>query len=226
MSHLPKPTRVRLVERVGFGLYVLVAVVLVGRQVSGSILGALTSPSPAIASTARPTAVPSATAPGASPAPSATVSAVPSQSPRPTAAPIVVSAYQYGARRYAAIVMPVGETLTSPIAGTASVVVYQFLGGEIRVGSNIPSEPFFPYITITSSDARVVIRPAALDQDVQLTVRNGEAVAVGSPLLVTRSAAASSWRTFYDRGVTAQVIASASSWPSGVELDPVPLFRR
>ena len=154
------------------------------------------------------------------------MTAAPSQSPQPTPAPIVVSAYQNAGRRFAAITIPVGGTLTSPIAGTVSVVTYQFLGGEIRVGSNIPSEPFFPYITITSSERRLILRPAALTQDVQLIARSGEAVAVGSPLFTTRSAAASSWRTFYDRTVTAQVIASLAAWPSGAELDPVPLFSR
>jgi hypothetical protein len=61
---------------------------------------------------------------------------------------------------------------------------------------------------------------------VQVLVKNGQAVEAGGPLFTIRGGGASSWRTFYDPGVTAQVIASVAALPSGSELDPVPLFKR
>jgi hypothetical protein len=61
---------------------------------------------------------------------------------------------------------------------------------------------------------------------VQLIVKDGQAVAAGNPLFRVAAAGASSWRTFYDQSVTAQVIASVSAVPSGAELDPVPFFER
>ncbi len=228
MSGLLTPSLVRAAERIGFWVYVLVAVLVVGRYMTDKVVGATTpgpAPSPTAAATAPPTAQPPTAATPITATPSVAVTAAPTPSPQPTPAPLVVTAYQNGARRFAALVVPVGHTLTSPIAGTASVVVYQFLGGDVRIGSNIPSEPFFPYITITSADRKLILRPGALDRDVQLIVRDGQAVAIGSPLFRTVSEGASSWRTFYDGSVAAQVIASVAAWPSGTDLDPVPLFR-
>src|ERR1700682_2580993 len=227
MSEPFTPTRVRLAERLGFGLYVLIAVALVVRQIGGKIAGgAPSSSAPTLTATVATTAQPSTAAPTIAPKPQPTATAAPTQSPLATPGAAVVTAYQNGGRRFAGLAVPVGTTLASPIAGTVGVVVYQFLGGEVRVGSNVPSEPFFPYVTITSADRKVILRPGALNQDVQLLVKDGAAVSVGSPLFSTLNNGASSWRTFYDRSVTAQVIASVAALPSGAELDPVTLFTR
>jgi biotin carboxyl carrier protein len=227
MSDRLTPGRVRVAERIGFGLYVLIAVVLVGRQVGGGIVGAAAvSPPPIVATTAVATARPSTAAPATTASPSVVVTVTPTLTAEATRTPLAVAAYENGGRRFAAIAVPVGATLTSPIVGTVSVVVYQFLGGQVRIGSNIPSEPYFPYVAITSADRRVILRPGALNQDVQLVVKDGEAVSVGSPLFRIMSEGASSWRTFYDRSVTAQVIASVAALPSGQETDPVALFGR
>src|ERR1700687_1869315 len=181
MSEPFTPTRVRLAERLGFGLYVLIAVALVVRQIGGNIAGvAPSSSAPTLTATVATTAQPSTAAPPIAP------KRQPRRAPLPP----------------------------------------QFLGGEVRVGSNVPSEPFFPYVTITSADRKVILRPGALNQDVQLLVKDGAAVSVGSPLFSTLNNGASSWRTFYDRSVTAQVIASVAALPSGAELDPVTLFTR
>ena len=226
MSDLLTPSRVRAAERIVVGLYVLVAVLLLGREIAGKAIGAVRPALlPATVATASPTA-PASGAAAITAAPSIAVSAAPTRGPQPTPDPLVVTAYQNGGRRFAALAVPVGYTMTSPISGTVSVVVYQFLGGDVRVGSNVPSEPFFPYITITSVDRKVTLRPGALNRDVQLIVKDGQAIAAGSPLFTIADEGASSWRTFYDRSVTAQVIVSVQSWPSGTELDPVPLFKR
>jgi hypothetical protein len=231
MRGLLTPSLLRAAGRVAFGLYVLAAVFFLGRDIANRV-GRAAAPAPSVtaAPTALATALPSAAATAivATPLVVVTVAPTPSPtpSPQPTPAPLVVTAYQNGGRRFAALAAPVGYTLTSPISGTASVVVYQFLEGEVRVGSNVPSEPFFPYVTITSAERRVVLRPGALNRDVQLLVKDGQAVSVDSPLFKITGEGASSWRTFYDRSVTAQVIVSVAAWPSGAEVDPVPLFKR
>ena len=211
---------VRVAERIGFTLYVLAAAFLIARAYASPPILPSTAASSASA-TATPTSTPLSTAVSSSAAVSATVAPTPAPQPTP-----VITAYRSGGRSFAALAVAPGYTLASPLSGTVSVVVYQLLGGEIRVGSNVPSEPFFPYITITSAETRLVLRPGALTRDVRLLVTDGQKVAVGSPLFTVIGPGASSWQTFYDRGVTAQVIASLASVPAGIELDAVALFTR
>ena len=205
-------------------LYALLAAILVGAQLTGNLTRTVASPSPTAASTTTP----ARSAPGAVPVPtpSAAIALTPTPGPQPTPAPVMVAAYQSAGRRFAALTVPLGHTLTAPISGTATVVLYQLLGGEIRVGSNVASEPFFPYITITSDDRKVILRPGALDRDVKLIVRDGQPVPSGSPLFTVVGAGPSSWRTFYDSAVAAQVIASVTDRASGADVDPVQFFMR
>ena len=212
----------RIAERVGLAAYILVAIVVLGRQYVADVAGSAASASPSVPATASPTPL----AATATASPVATVSPLrtPSASPSATKDPLVVTAYVNAGRRFAALTAPLGYTLTSPISGTVGVVVYQFLGGDIRVGSNVPSEPFYPYVTITSSDEKLVLRPGALGSDIRLLVKDGDTVRAGTPLFTIVGPGSSSWRTFYDRTMTAQVLASATARPSGAELDPLALF--
>jgi hypothetical protein len=192
---------------------------------AGLLLSQITSGQRSSA-TAGPASVPAASA-SAAPTPAATSTATPSPAartapPRPT--PIVVSAYASGGRRYAAITAPLGFVFTAPFTGTVQIQLYQFIDGEVRVGSNVPSLPYFPYVTLASSDRRLVLRPGALDRDTELLARDGAQVAAGALLFKTIGDGASSWSTFYDRGVTAGVIASLVALPGEVELDAIPLF--
>ena len=222
--HWFTPRVERIAERVGFALYLATAIALLTGQYLANVAGSTASASPSLQVSASPTpAVATATVtatPSATPSPQPTASA----SPSPTRGPLGVTAYVNGGRRFAALTAPVGYTLVSPISGTVSVVLYQLLDGDIRVGSNIPSEPFFPYVTITSADLKVVLRPGSLKGDVQLIVKDGDAIRAGAPLFTIVGRGASSWRTFYDRTLTAQVLASVTARPSGAELDPVALF--
>jgi len=215
----------RVVEVTVLVLYVAAGLFFVVRDLSVTFAATPSASVSPSASAVGPSARPSSAAPSIAPTPSAVATIAATPTPTATADPLAVSAYVNDGRRFAALVAPVGYTVTSPIAGTARIAVYQLLGGEIRVGSNIPSEPFFPYVTITSADRRVILRPGALDRDVQLLVKDGDTVAVGSPLFKILGDGASSWRTFYDRALSAQVVASFAAFPSGAELDPVPLFR-
>ena len=211
----------RLAERVGLALYILAALVILGSQYVADVARSAAATSPSIRATSSPTFVATLT-----PAAAATTSPAPTPSPTasPTRDPLAVAVYMNAGRRFAALTAPVGYTLLSPISGSVSVAVYQLLAGDIRVGSNVPSEPFYPYVTITSADVKLVLRPGALKDDVELLVKDGDTVRAGAPLFKIVGRGASSWRTFYDRSLMAQVLASVTARPSGVELDPIPLF--
>ena len=137
---------------------------------------------------------------------------------------MIVTAYSNSGKRYAALRAPIGYVYTAPFAGTVTVRRYQLIDGQVRVDSIFPGLPYFPYVTLESADRRVIFRPGALDVDTALIAKNGDRVAAGAPLFRTIGDGASSWRTFYDRSVTANVIASVSALPSGSELDPVAFF--
>lgn len=137
---------------------------------------------------------------------------------------ITVTAYANSGKRYAALRAPVDYVYLAPIAGTVRVQLYQLIEGEVRVGSLVPSLPFYPYVTVQSADRRIIFRPGALNADTEMLIKDGERAEPGTPLFKTVGEGASSWRTFYDRGVTANVIASVAVWPSGAELDPVAFF--
>ncbi len=179
---------------------------------------------PAQARSPAPSAAPPSS--GSSPAPSPTPSPTPSAAASPTSrpAPVVASAYAFGGKTYAGVTAPLGAVFVAPFAGAVQVRVYQLIDGEIREGSNVLSQPFFPYLTIQSTDRRVIYRPGALTSDVVLLVRDGQAVADRAPLFRTTSAGTSSWRTFYDRDEPYQVIVSLTALPSGADLDALTLF--
>jgi hypothetical protein len=175
-----------------------------------------------------PPSPPTATAvPTSTPSPALTVpppTSTPTPSPTPSQETMTVTAYANGGKRYAALRAPVGYVYLAPIAGTIRVQLYQLIDGEVRIGSNVTSLPFFPYVTVSSADRRIIFRPGALNDDTQMLTKDGERAEPGTPLFKTVGEGASSWRTFYDRGVTANVIASVAALPSGAELDPVAFF--
>ncbi|TMG36247.1 MAG: hypothetical protein E6H88_10565 [Chloroflexi bacterium] len=184
----------------------------------GAAVGLSRATPPAALVTPEPSIIPATIPP-----PGASAAAT-TASPTRTPLPIIVSAYSYGGRRYAAVTTPVGFMYAAPFAGTVQVRTYQLIGGEIRLGSNVPSQPFFPYITLTSAERRIVYRPGALDSDTQIVAPDGAKLDAGAPLYKVIGAGASSWRTFYDPSVTAQLIVSLAALPGDAELDPVPLF--
>jgi hypothetical protein len=102
---------------------------------------------------------------------------------------------------------------------------YQLINGEIRVGANVPGLALFPYVVVRSSDRVLTLRPGALNVDSEVLVRDGSVVSAGTPLMRVIGSGASSWRTFYDRNLQAQVVASLTT-AGGADLDAVPLFTR
>jgi biotin carboxyl carrier protein len=206
---------------VGLGLGVLLLGFFISRATLGESTTASTSTaSPASAVTATPR--PSAPAPTAAPTPTPP----PTPIPTPTKDPMVVTAFRGQGLSLAALTVPAGYTVTSPIVGKVRIEMYQYLSGEIRRDSNDPSQPIFPYLYVESSDRQIKLRPGALDRDIQLLVKDGDTVVLGQTLFRTLTTGPSSWRTFYDASVTAQVVASVAALPSGTEVDPVPVFRK
>jgi hypothetical protein len=223
---------------VGLGMSVLVVAFIVSQFATGQGSVARATPSaPAPLATA---AVPVATAtPPPSPPPTSSSSppVAPTESPattRPTATPspspssssdaLTAEPYSNSGKRYAALRAPVGYTYLAPIAGTVQLRMYQLIDGQVRVGSAVPSLPFFPYLTLESSDRRITFRLGALDADAQVLIKDGERAETGTALFKIVGDGASSWRAFYDRGMTANVVASVAALPSGAELDPVAFF--
>jgi hypothetical protein len=187
-----------------------------------AITTATASPStpPTSSSSSSPTV-----APTESPA-NTTVAATPSPSPSPSTSSDTLTAepYSNSGKRYAALRAAVGYTYLAPFAGAVQVRMYQLIEGQVRVGSAVPSLPFFPYLTLESTDRRITFRLGALDADAQVLIKDGERAESGTALFKIVGDGASSWRTFYDRGVTANVVASVAALPSGAELDPVAFF--
>jgi hypothetical protein len=219
---------------VGLGMSVLALAFIVSQfaMAQGSIARATPSPTSQIvtaavaaASTApSPATTPSAALTPTAPPATATATATPTPSPSATPDPFTVEPYSFSGKRYAALRAPVGYTYVAPIAGTLTMRLYQLINGEVRVGSAVPSLPFFPYLTLESSDRRIIFRLGALDTDTQVLIKDGERAEFGTPLFKIIGAGASSWRTFYDHGMTANVIASVAALPSGAELDPLAFF--
>jgi len=183
---------------------------------------------PLVLESAAPVVVePAATLAAASapPAPAATEAPVVTPVPAPPAPTVNAAAYRSSGRAYAAITADVGATLESPIAGRVEVRLYQLINGEIRVGANVPTLAFFPYVVVRSGDRVLTLRPGALNIDSEVLVRDGSTVSAGTPLVRVIGSGASSWRTFYDRNLQAQVVASLTT-AGGADLDAVPLFTR
>jgi len=218
---------------IGLGMSVLGTAFVVSQFATrqGSIAGATSSPSVvnagvAVVATRTPPPAPP-TPPVSSPTPTSTpppATATPTPAPRATPDPLAATAYSNSGKRYAALRAPVGYTFTAPFAGAVTVRRYQLISGEVRVGSLFPGVPFFPYITLESADRRIIFRPGALDVDTEVIVQDGDRVAGGAALFKITGEGASSWHAFYDRGVSANVIASVAALPSGSELDPVAFF--
>jgi hypothetical protein len=217
---------------VALGMSVLGAAFVVSQFAArqGSVAGS----APTATATGGSSVLVVAAAPTSPPPPAPTASPIsPSPPPRPTdppstatptPSPTSVTPYSSGGRRYAALRAPLDYAFVAPFAGTIQVRLYQLIDGQVRVGSNVPALPFFPYVTLESADRRIIYRPGALNVDTELLVKDGDRAEVATPLFKTIGEGPSSWRTFYDRSVTANVIASVAALPSGAELDPVAFF--
>jgi hypothetical protein len=214
--------------RVLDGLTIIVAVVAVIVAVAtlADVIGTISDgdrSAPAERSSSRTTSGPTAARSGsATPAPASTP---PSASTTPSQAPaIVATPYLFGGHANAGLDVRIGTVVTAALDGIVEVRMYQLIDGSVRVGSNVPSVPFYPYITIVSADSRMIYRPGALGADVEVLVEDGQQIRVGGPLFRQLGAGRSSWATFYDPGIPFQVVVSVQAVPSGRDLDALSFF--
>jgi len=215
---------------VGMASAVTAVVLLgVGRFILVGDLGfALPSPSQPSASPSpspTPTISPAVLSDIATPNPSGTPTPQPSrtETAAPTEAPLALTAFRFGGRSYVGIVVPdVGRTFAAPFAGTVEVLTYQFIDGEVRLGSNVSSLPFYPYISVVAADRKITYRPGTLGAVTEILARNGTQVGAGDPLFRLVAASRSSWTTFYNASAPYHVVVSLQGLPSGRDLDPTP----
>ena len=183
--------------------------------------GASTSPSPI--ATVSPAVLSDIATPNPSPATISTPEPSPIETTAPSPAPLALSAFRYGGRSYVGIVVPdPGRSFVAPFAGTVEVRTYQLIDGEVRLGSNIPSLAFYPYISVVTADRKITYRPGTLGSVTELVARDGAAVAAGDPLFRLVAPGRSSWTTFYNSNATYDVVVSLQAIPSGRDIDPTP----
>lgn len=173
--------------------------------------------------TAKPAVLSDIATPNPSPTPSPTPAQTPTETATPTPEPFVLTPFRSGGRSYVGIVVPdAGRTFIAPFAGTVEVRVYQFIDGEVRVGSNVPTLPFYPYISVAASDRKITYRPGALAAVTEVLVRDGTTVVAGDPLFRLVAPGRSSWTSFYSASAPYQVVVSLQSVPGGRDLDAAP----
>jgi len=154
------------------------------------------------------------------PSPMMTPEPSPSETAAPTQAPLALTAFRFGGRSYVGIVVPdLARGFDAPFAGTVEVRTYQFIDGEVRLGSNVPSLAFYPYISVVAGDRKITYRPGTLGAVTELLVRDGARVAAGDPLFHLLAPGRSSWTTFYNASAPYDVVVSLQAIPSGRDLD-------
>jgi hypothetical protein len=206
-------------------LFALGRIILIGDL--GLAMPAISTPTASPSLQMSPTASPAVLSDIATPIPTPTATPTPSAAPTPAPAPapLELTAFVFGGRTYTGIVVPdAGRTFIAPFAGTVEVLVYQFIDGEVRVGSNVPSLPFYPYISVVAADRKMTYRPGTLGSVTELVAHNGATVSAGDPLFRLIAAGRSSWTTFYNASAPYQVVVSLRAVPSGRDLDPAPFL--
>src|SRR5258705_7508 len=114
-------------------------------------------PSPSIS----PAVLSDVAAPKASPTPTAQVS--PIASVVPAEAPLALTSFAFLGHSYVGIVVPeAGRTFVAPFSRTVEVRTDQLIDGEVRVGSNVATLPFYPYISVIAPDRKITYRPGIL----------------------------------------------------------------
>ena len=192
----------------------------------GIALPSFSQPSAPASPFPSPTVSPAVLSDIATPNPSPTTTPTPEPSPTETAAPtqpLALDGFRFGGRSYVGIVVPdLGRSFVAPFAGTVEVRTYQFIDGEVRLGSNVPSLPFYPYISVVAPDRKITYRPGTLDAVTELLVRDGARVAARDPLFRLVAPGRSSWTTFYNSSAPYDVVVSLQAIPSGRDLDATP----
>jgi hypothetical protein len=180
-----------------------------------------------IASTLRsPTPTPSPL-PTPSPSPAPTfVTLPPSAAASPTPRPPALRPYSLASPHCFCVGVDLarGWTATAPFDGTLERHVYQLINGVIREGTDVAGTPSYPYVIVVAVDGRrITFRPGALGTDTQL-IADRSPVRAGDDLFKVIGDGPSSWREFYDKSVSFQIVVSLTA-SNGTDLDPTNLIR-
>ena len=202
----------------------------VGRLILVGDLGAMpsfsqpsASPSPTPSPTVSPAVLSDIATPNPSPAATATAERASIETAAPTGAALSLTSFRFGGRSYVGIVVAeIGRTFAAPFAGTVEISTYQFIDGEVRLGSNVSTLPFYPYVSVVAADRKITYRPGTLGSVTQLLARDGAQVGAGDPLFQLMREGRSSWTTFYNSVAPYQIVVSLQRMPSGQDLDPTP----
>jgi hypothetical protein len=178
------------------------------------------TPSPIVTSSPAVLSETATPIPSSTPTPTQTPEPLPTQTAAPTPSPLALTRFGFSGRSYVGVVVPDADrTFVAPFAGRVEVVTYQFIDGEVRVGSAIATLPFYPYISVVAPDRKITYRSGMLGSVTELLTRDGTAVTAGDPLFRLLTLARSSWTTFYNSSAPYQVVVSLQSMPSGRDLD-------
>jgi len=193
----------------------------------GLAMPSFSQPSASPSATPSPTVSPAVLSDIATPNPSPTATPTPEPSPTetaaPTEAPLALTSFRFGGRSYVGILVPeVGRTFAAPFAGRVEISTYQFIDGEVRLGSNVSTLPFYPYVSVVAADRKITYRPGTLGSVTRLMARDGTQVGAGDPLFQLIAEGRSSWTTFYNSAAPYQIVVSLQGVPSGRDLDPTP----
>ena len=181
------------------------------------------SPSPTPSPTVSPAVLSDIATPNPTPTDTPTPEPSPTATAAPTEAPLALTAFRFQGRSYVGVEVPeVGRTFVAPFAGIVQIRTYQYIDGEVRLGSNVATLPFFPYISIIAADRQLTYRPGRLGSVTELLARDGTRVGGGDPLFRLVAAGRSSWSTFYDSSAPYEVVVSLQALPSGRDLDATP----
>lgn len=163
--------------------------------------------------------------PSPSPAPVATVPpATPSPTPTPTRKPLAMSAYRCLDRTCTGVNVGTGWTVLAPYDGRVEIHVYQLVDGQIKEFTDVAGQPEYPYVEVIALDGRRTrFRPGALGTDTELVAKDG-AIKAGDDLFRILGEGPSSWKDFYDPGITYQIVVSLAS-AAGADLDAAPLIK-
>jgi hypothetical protein len=215
-------------ERAQIVLQVVIVLLVVAAAVYGIVASAQARPPEIVTVSAGPD--PSLIAqtvrsPSPTPSPAPTVATpAPSPTPSPTRRPMAFTPYTCIDRPCTGVHLGAGWTVTAPFDGRVEIHVYQFLDGQPREFTDIAGVAKYPYVEVYSLDnRRMRYRPGALGTATELIAKEG-AIRAGEDLFRVTSEGPASWREFYDRNVTFNIVVSLTS-AAGADLDATPLIR-
>jgi hypothetical protein len=215
-------------ERTQIALQAAIVMLVLAAAVYGIVAGAQAQPPqivtiPAgpdpslIAQTVRsPSPTPTPAAPAFTPTPTPT--------PTPTRRPLALSAYTCIDRPCTGAHLGAGWTVLAPYDGRVELHIYQYLDGQPREFTDVAGVAKYPYVEVFAADGRRMrYRPGALGTATELIAKEGQ-IRAGDELFRVTTEGPSSWREFYDRNVTFQIVISLTS-AGGADLDATPLIK-